>query len=123
MDNQELFPSQWFWKLIDSVCQDHDKMQEILNYLTQQELERFHKEFYNAVIDISGDDYCNIYNYGDSRMHDLAYWIVSQGESAYREVYDDPRQIPQIEDIDQSHSYIGLTEPVYATRFGKDIPL
>ena len=122
MVEDEELPSDWFWSLIATGGHDSERMAGVLSQLTRTDLERFHNEFSEAVTAISWDDYCNVHGYGESKMRDLASWIVSQGKAFFAMVYDDPKRIPRFDEVDHSRSYIGIAEQVYSARFAQDIP-
>jgi hypothetical protein len=112
----------WFWNTVRKGACDPDRMRQLLDSLIREDLERFYGEFEWGITEMSGRRFARVHGDSEDIVQDVAGWVASQGRDYYARVYDDPKQFPNIDDLDLSQSFAGLAESVYEERFGEEIP-
>ncbi|MBY0231572.1 MAG: DUF4240 domain-containing protein [Gemmataceae bacterium] len=112
----------WFWDIIDRAGKSPERLRELLATLNRDELERFDSQSEWARAGLSDDDFRAVHGYTRDDMQELAAWIASQGRAYYRQVFDDPKHLPRLEDIDEQTNFDGVVGAVYQERFNEDMP-
>jgi hypothetical protein len=122
MSFENLDISPWFWETVERGGRDPDRMREVLDSLSGEELQRFADEFEWAITQMRGRRFAQVHGDSEDIAEDVAAWVVSQGRDYYARVYDDPALFPNLDHLSLSESFVGLAEQVYEERFGEEMP-
>jgi hypothetical protein len=71
--------SDWFWDILQRANKEPSKLKDILQNLSNDELQRFALEFMDAASNLRQEPYTNYYQASEDSTADMSYWVVSQG--------------------------------------------
>ncbi|QDT99571.1 DUF4240 domain-containing protein [Gimesia aquarii] len=116
--------SQWFWSIIDLANSSRDRLETRLREMSKDELIRFHNEFDEAATQLVDEPFSKYLPIDTSEDHlrDIAEWIVSQGQSYFTEVWNNPQKISEVTDVTEGVTYSSISDNVYWDRFNDIVP-
>jgi hypothetical protein len=112
-----------FWTTLAAATLDKQKLEEILQRMSREELARFYWD-YDRISDAVKDVLFLAYIDSEDEAQDVAWWLVARGEARVREVIADPATAPTevAEDDRRGGDFFGAVARVYSRRFHTDVP-
>lgn len=113
--------SPWFWNIVARAGRDRNRLRELLEQMSADDVVRFHDEFEEAAIELTDSPFIHHVDddVSEDGMRDIAEWVVSQGKDFYSDVLRNPQKIPKDVDASANDTFTGLAETVFYQRFGR----
>ena len=110
-----------FWPVIREADRDNQKLRTLLTRMTREEMIRFYRDYVDAAGELRGPPYAAQDSSSDA-AEDIAWWVVSQGQDLYRQVYEHPEQIPRALPRDRRGlGFMSQIGNVFHERFGQEL--
>lgn len=112
-----------FWPTLAAANLDKQKLEELLQKMSREELVRFYWDYDRISEMVKGDLFLE-YIDSEDEAQDVGWWLVARGEARVREVLADPSKAPtEVPDGDRrGASFFGAIARVYSNRFHTDVP-
>lgn len=117
--------SDWFWHIIEQAGRDPNRLRQILESMSREDLIRFSHEFTEASLEIAYGPFLDYMDEGTSEdgATDIADWIVSQGKEFYRSIWYHPEKTPPSLSAEQEDaSFSGIVDNLYWQKYNEGIP-
>jgi hypothetical protein len=112
---------QWFWDIIEKGARDEEKILTILREQTIEYLYSFQKIMLRAISFLNADVFLEHMDpeLSEDGIHDIVWWVVSQGKGYYLYIWEHPEQIPENGDfLDLTKSFYGKPRRIYKEKGG-----
>lgn len=117
MENIET--SEWFWSIIGRADLNRDKLKEILNDFSKEEIIKFQEEFVDASVELQDEPFIDYMEESEDGVEDIANWVVSNGKELYFQIMENPEEIPHsVNDVTEQILY-GVADEVCVEKYGE----
>lgn len=115
--------SEWFWRIINQANLDRDKLRNLLQKMTEEEIIQFRETFEEAAAQLTDSPYSDYMgeDVSEDTMKDVAECIVSQGLSYYSDIWNHPEKTPNYSKCKSMTTFSGVAGKVFSERFGRSI--
>jgi len=115
--------SEWFWNLLARASGSKEKLRDLLQNLSSEQLIRFEDEFAEASAQLREEPFVDHLDEGatEDTEQDVANYVVSQGKRFFEDVWRSPSHIPPYIDEGEPGILSGVADEVHYEKYGKGI--
>ena len=104
--------------VIDAMRSQPDRIDELLENLSQQQMERLYYDYRMATAELYPDYVDEERGLRDEDINVASSWVVAQGKDKYLAVWDNPSLLPDPDTVPEI-DYSGDVALAYHQRYGK----
>jgi uncharacterized protein (TIGR02996 family) len=109
----------WLWEVMAQAQQDREKLRPLLYAMTEERLEDFCYEFWNAAFELFPSHHNPDRGFGEDDFLEVGYWVVAQGRELYEAVWANPGLMPHPQTVVALH-FLPLGLEIFSERFGRE---
>ncbi|MDR2869705.1 MAG: hypothetical protein LBV04_04570 [Deferribacteraceae bacterium] len=106
----------WFWKVIAASNTDREVLYNILRPHNRHKILIFHYCFEHMVAALRQASL-----FDEQEADDICYWVVSQGEGAYKLILDNPEMLPRSVRGYSDKILYGVADRIFYKKYNKPI--
>ena len=105
----------WFWTLIENARGDRDKLRQLAEGLSQEDLKDAFDVYMTLASFVMSEDE------DEDRAGDLADWIVAQGKDFYFDVYKHEKKLPADTPTEYGAGFLAALGAAHWERFRSEL--